>query len=435
MKILRLTAENVKKIKVVDISPDGSVVQITGPNGSGKSSVLDCIWFALGGTRGIDSKPVRTGTLKAKIKLDLGEIIVTRSFTREGGTSLVVEAENGARFPSPQKMLDDLLGSLTFDPLAFSRMEPKAQLDVLRGMVQLDVDIDELDRLNARDYAERTEASKRAKSLSAQCAALMNRFPAGASFPAEPIDISELLVEMEAASEHNARIERDASRRERELDELSRLRSQITELHENARRAKESADELEAQFWERDRALRDSADLPEVIDLAEIREEIEHARVKNQYADLAHQHDEVLGATKTAEGQVWALTDAIDARKTAIAAAIAAADMPIDGLSFGDGEVLYNDLPFSQASSAEQLRVSVAIAMAANPKLRVLRIKDGSLLDENGLALIADMASENDYQVWIERVDTTGKVGIVMEDGAIVGAEDLEPALVGADEE
>ena len=81
------------------------------------------------------------------------------------------------------------------------------------------------------------------------------------------------------------------------------------------------------------------------------------------------------------------------------------------------------------------MRVSVAIAMAANPKLRVLRIKDGSLLDENSLALIADMASENDYQVWIERVDTTGKVGVVMEDGAIVGAEDHELALVGADEE
>jgi hypothetical protein len=91
--------------------------------------------------------------------------------------------------------------------------------------------------------------------------------------------------------------------------------------------------------------------------------------------------------------------------------------MPVDGLSFGTDEVLYNGLPLAQASSAEQLRVSVAIAMAANPKLRVLRIKDGSLLDEYSLQTLADTAEMNDFQIWIERVDTSGSVGVVMEDG------------------
>ena len=96
--------------------------------------------------------------------------------------------------------------------------------------------------------------------------------------------------------------------------------------------------------------------------------------------------------------------------------------MPIDDLTFGDGAVLFKGLPFEQGSSAEQLRVSVAIAMAANPKLRVLRIKEGSLLDEDGIALIQKMAEGGDYQIWIERVDTSGKVGIVMEDGAVAMA-------------
>lgn len=57
--------------------------------------------------------------------------------------------------------------------------------------------------------------------------------------------------------------------------------------------------------------------------------------------------------------------------------------------------------------------------MAANPKLRVLRIRDGSLLDKKSLGLIAAMADDQDFQVWIEAVDTTGKVGIFMEDGAV----------------
>jgi len=81
--------------------------------------------------------------------------------------------------------------------------------------------------------------------------------------------------------------------------------------------------------------------------------------------------------------------------------------------------VTYGGIPFDQASSSEQLRVSMSIAMAANPKLRVIRIQDGSLLDDNSMAAIAETAKANDYQIWIERVDDSGKVGIVIEDGRV----------------
>ena len=37
-------------------------------------------------------------------------------------------------------MLDDLLGALSFDPLAFSRMKPRDQFDELRRIVKLDID-------------------------------------------------------------------------------------------------------------------------------------------------------------------------------------------------------------------------------------------------------------------------------------------------------
>ena len=38
MKIVRLTAENIKRLVAVEITPDGNVVQITGKNGAGKTS-------------------------------------------------------------------------------------------------------------------------------------------------------------------------------------------------------------------------------------------------------------------------------------------------------------------------------------------------------------------------------------------------------------
>jgi hypothetical protein len=57
--------------------------------------------------------------------------------------------------------------------------------------------------------------------------------------------------------------------------------------------------------------------------------------------------------------------------------------------------------------------------MASKPELRFLLIRDGSLLDDKGLAILEQMAHENDYQILMEKVDTSGKVGIFMEDGTI----------------
>lgn len=56
--------------------------------------------------------------------------------------------------------------------------------------------------------------------------------------------------------------------------------------------------------------------------------------------------------------------------------------------------------------------------------MKIIRIQDGSLLDDANLAVIAEMAQKGDYQIWIERVDASGKVGIVMEDGAIKAEEE-----------
>ena len=95
------------------------------------------------------------------------------------------------------------------------------------------------------------------------------------------------------------------------------------------------------------------------------------------------------------------------------------AKMPIEGLSFDDEGVLFKSIPFSQLSAAEQLRVSISMAMVMNPKLRVIRIMDGSLLDTENMEIIKNMAKDNDFQVWIEKVDESGKIGIYIEDGEI----------------
>ena len=56
--------------------------------------------------------------------------------------------------------------------------------------------------------------------------------------------------------------------------------------------------------------------------------------------------------------------------------------------------------------------------MSGNPELRIAEIRDGSLLDDKTLAMIEEMAKEEDFQVWVEKVGDSG-VGVIIEEGEV----------------
>ena len=94
---------------------------------------------------------------------------------------------------------------------------------------------------------------------------------------------------------------------------------------------------------------------------------------------------------------------------------------------------MFDGIPFDQVNTAEQLRISVAIAAAMNPKLKVMLIRHGNDLDAESFALLGVLAAENGLQVWIERIEG-GKGAVIIEDGrALQGGtvEGGEPLVVG----
>ena len=429
MKIISLQAENFKKLHAIEITPDGNFVQITGRNGQGKSSTLDAIWVALAGIGVAPKQPIRKGAESARIRLDLGEIKVTRHFkAAEGGaytTSLTVESAEGARYPSPQRLLDSLLGAMSFDPLAFSRMDAKGQFDTLRRFVP-DVDFDAIDRAQAGDYQRRTDINRRQKD--AKASAEQIRAPDVA--PVEPIDESALVAKLKEAGDHNADVTMRQGNREKMADQIKADEKRYDTLSDQIRLFQSQLETLGESIEQRREKLTQAPELPALIDTAAVATELNTARENNQrFAEWAadtKRRTELTALAKKLAMESEEITRNMDKRIKDKQAAISAAKLPITGISFGDGAVLLNDLPFEQASDAEKLRASVEMAMAAHPKLQVVRIRDGSLLDEEGLKLVADMADARDCQVWIERV-SDGGVGIVLENGYIKPQQEEAP--------
>lgn len=435
MRIVRLHTENFKRLAVVEIEPEGNLVKIGGKNGHGKSSVLDSIWVALKGRAVAPPRPVRDGMEKCTISVDMGDLIVTRTFhAKENGTftdSVKVESADGLRYSKPQEVLDALIGEVGFDPFAFATLKPKEQARRLLEMVPLTVDLDELAERDASDYAKRRDVNRDVARLEAQLAGV----PAE-DVPAEAPDRAALTDALAEAANVNAQIE--SERRDREdtarvaagrRNHAAELRAKAADLRAEADRLDKCAEQDEADAVRLEEQLAGLPPLDEPVDADAIRTQLRDAETVLAAIDRQRRRAELAGELEAARAESQRLTDAMAVRARERNAALAAAEMPVEGLALvlddkGEPVLTFEGLPFDtdQISTAAILRVSTAIGMAANPRLRVLRISDGSLLDEDSMRMLAELADAEEFQLWVEVVGEGEGVGVVMENGEVRGA-------------
>jgi len=118
------------------------------------------------------------------------------------------------------------------------------------------------------------------------------------------------------------------------------------------------------------------------------------------------------------------LTKKIEAMDAEKAKMLTDATPPISGMSIGEKGVLYKGIPFEQLSHSERLKLSCGMGMVMNPTLRILLIRNGSAFDDENLALLANIAESNDYQIWLERVGKGEECKIIIEDGAVLEQKD-----------
>ena len=409
MKIIEFRAERFKRLSAVEITPEGNTVIISGKNGQGKSSVLDAIWLALGGGNATKDSattvPIKEGEKDAVVRLDLGDMVVTRKWTTSGST-LTVEGADGRKYSSPQTLLDTLVGTISFDPLSFAKMPPMEQRSQLIDLVKLPVDLDELSAQRKAFYDQRTFVNRELKTIQAELAGI--QLPDN-DVPEEEISIAEMTKKIGMAQDQRSRIIMGRQRLQEKVEKGKALRELIQQKTEEltalANQIRSETEMLESCKEPDVQAMRSQLENAEQINKL-VRQKKHKAELQVRLNDKTTESD---GITQQIES--------IDRTKKE---AFLNVRFPVDGLAVDEEGITYNGIPFRQCSSAEQLKVCVAIASALNPEIRVIRVPDASLLDEDSMKVMQDLAQQQDIQIWMERVtDGKEKVGVVIEDGAV----------------
>src|SRR3990167_4859846 len=432
MHIVYLEVDSYKRIRAVRIEPRTGqpLIRVGGRNRQGKSSLLDSIAALLGGKSLMAEQPVRKGAKKAVVEARVGPFVIRRSITEKGGGSLTVFDDAGKPIASPQTFLDGLLGKYTVEPMRVLRCSKDEQVELVRRAAGIETA--DLDAKRAASYDERTSVNRQLSQLDARLASA----PHPPEAPNQEVSLSALSAEYEVASQAR-QAANDAHVR------ISRARGLQDELAERIRTSELTIATLRRQLGEAEagiashRSERANADqrVAELLheaerltaaapDLDPIRQRMANIEAVNRKAreNLAHQAlTAEVGKVRDRSRLLTRQIEDIDMERLE---RIRSAAYPVPGLLVDDAGVTYRGVPLAQASSAEQLRVAVALALAPNPAIRVLVVREGSLLDNENMGLLAELAEEHQAQVWVEVV-TEGEADgatVTIEDGEVLGS-------------
>lgn len=394
-QITETALTNFQRLSYARIEPTGSLIILAGKNATGKTSVIDGIEATLTGHNSRNIKrPIKDGHGKASLDTKLSDgSTLTRSYT-PSGTTLKGRTADGK--PFGQRELDARISSLGIDGRRFISLGEKEQLKALLSIVDLPFDPTDLDQERKRLEEERRLTGQQERALG-DIPEIDN------DLPTEETSATDLLTQIREAQESNSRRHSLITRRTEYAAYVEDLRQRLAEA--------------ETELADAEKAAENAPELVDVepleAQLATLEEQNAAIRANNQARDLAEQK-EALG---TKYDLYTADIHALDQKK---ADGLAQAVMPIEGLSFDNEGVLYQGVPFTRGSGREQLLVSAAMIMATDPEIRVIVIRDGNVLDTEGLQLLHDMAEATNFQIFIEIVqEEKGDTEYYFVDGAI----------------
>ena len=400
VKITQLTAENIKRIRAVQLTPaENGLTVIGGDNNQGKTSVLDAICWALGGERYRPSQPGRDGSLiPPHIRIELSNGLVVERSGKNG--SLKVTDPAGRR--GGQTLLNDFVEQLALDLPRFMQSSGREKARTLLKIIGVDEALARLEQEEQTLYNERLAIGRIAGSKSAHAAEMAHYDDA----PEEPVSASELITRQQDILARNAENARKRSRRDeiaRQLEDVSRKLEALQEEHTRLSRdyavattaARDLLDESTAKL---------EADLRAVDAInVKVRSNMEKARAEAEAKEYSDRYDILTGRIEALRQEKRALLDG--------------ADMPLPELSVEDGELVYRGQRWDNMSGSEQLRVATAIVRRLNPECGFVLMDKLEQMDCKTLRQFGVWLEEQGLQAIATRVSTGDECSIIISDG------------------
>lgn len=414
--ITALEAENVKRIKAVEITPSTTGLTLVGGNNNqGKTSVLDALAWALGGDKFRPAAAARDGAITPphlKVTLSNG-IVVER---RGKNSTLTVTDPTGRR--AGQQLLNEFVEVLALDLPRFMDASDRDKADTLLKIIGVGEQLTAMDQRIKALYDKRTAVGQIAQQKKAYAEEMLS-YPEA---PAEPVSALELIQQQQEILLRNAENQRQRDRlaevthtKHRYADELQRLDERIEALQAQRRElkasydaavvAEEAATKTVAQLQDESTAALEES-IRNVEDTnRKVRANLDKARAEDDAAEMAAQYSK--------------LTDQINEARRKRTALLDGADLPLPGLGVEDGCLTYHGKRWRDMSGSDQLRVATAIVRRLNPNCGFVLLDKLEQMDLATLAKFGRWLEAEGLQAIATRVSTGSECQIIIEDGRV----------------
>lgn len=411
--INRLEIENVKRIKAVKIEPSATGLTIVGGNNNqGKTSVLDAIAWALGGNKYKPSQAQREGSqVPPTLKIVMSNGLIVE---RKGkNASLKVIDPNGQK--GGQQLLDSFVEELAINLPKFMDSTPKEKAETLLQIIGVGNQLAELE-LKEKELYNNRHAIGVIADQKEKFAKEQEFYPEA---PKELVSIAELIQQQQAILAKNG--------------ENARKRQNVATIKMQYENAESAVDRLKQELVkaidERDKFKQDLAiaqkDAMELHDesTAEIEENIQQIDDINRKVRANLDKEKAEEDAKEIRQQYNALSVEIEDVRKQKRDLLTNADLPLEGLSVDDGELLYLGQRWDNMSGSQQLQVATAIVRKLKPECGFVLIDKLEQMDQVALQQFGAWLEQEGLQAIATRVSTGDECPIIIEDGYSVENE------------
>lgn len=421
VKIVNLEAENVKRIKAVQIVPaETGLTVIGGNNGQGKTSVLDSIAWALGGEKYRPAAAQREGAnTPPRLHISLSNGLVVE---RKGKNSALTVTDP-AGHKGGQQLLNEFVEQLALDLPRFMAASDRDKADTLLKIIGVGDRLAVLDREIKATFDRRTAIGQIARQKRGYADEMLE-YPEA---PDEPVSAAELIRRQQEILARNgenqrkrlqaAQLAEDVRRQTQHIDtlrqQLADEEKQLTQLFKELQTAQKSAEDLQDESTaELEASIQDIEEINR-----KVRANMDKARAGDEAGMLEKEYEDLTGQLEQLRSDRLAL--------------LQGADLPLPGLSVEDGYLTYQGRRWGDMSGSDQLRVSTAIVRRLNPECGFVLLDK---LEQMDLATLRDFGSwleQEGLQAIATRVSTGGECQIIIEDGRVAG-QDTEARIAAA---